>query len=206
MELISRTSDIIQKNCSYHLVYDVIRLNNKERKQKYYMKNWTNILRQFICYTALPRTKWHKLGSITVKIGWSDDYHIINYNRDLPEVEFKFLLTNFNNIILMIYTYNEFGKNISIYEARTFATFIPTLRKYIDVALKNRKERYINDYYDYYSQLERLDKMVIQDLYGSNIDYVSLDLFSSNELIKQMFVAIDSHYLNIHVDTHPVYN
>jgi hypothetical protein len=187
----------------YRDAYSIMSLNETQRKKKYYKKNGMKIIGRS-CYQYLFPFIRLNLGAATdtlrVAFGANSNTYMINH-RQRPIVEFLFGIIRFDCIYLTI-----IEKGISVYEiesATSFVSLIPILKKYLDP---------IVEYFDAPRNFSEMDirepcsEMTIHNSRYELIDNMPLYEITSEEIIRMMFIAIDSEYLNIPVDNHVCYD
>lgn len=187
------TISSIAKKRDYYDVFSIVSFNNTERKKNYYKKNGNKIIGHFCYRNILPN---NMMKHIKVSVGTNSNRWIYNY-RYGPIVEFMFDIFNYHHICLTIVETTNVVKYQNI---RSLASLIPIMREYLELAVD-----LFNNSCDL-TEREVMSEMTIYDKLGHLREYTSLYEMSADELIRIIFIAIDSLYLRIHVDDHPSYN
>jgi hypothetical protein len=187
-------------NRNYHDAYSIMLLNNRGRKQNYYNKNYKKIINKFIIDNVIQKKRWWSKGDlIIVKICWNVDERYL-YHIEFPEVELKFEFNKFNDINLFVSygLYPECRKKMNYLHLKSFASIINILKHYLKDIVKKYSD--IND--DNW-ELQNTSDVVIENDIAERIDYFELYNLNEDEIIRSIFIAIDSYYLGIHVEHHP---
>lgn len=181
----------------YFDAYSIMSLNHRQRKNNYYKINCIKIISRFLTNYVIPRYIWNKReGFVKVKVCWNSDERYLGQSEK-PEFEFIFDFKTFNNINVFIRSPKHKTKE---YNVTSFMSIVNILKNKLKNIVKRYNEKNI---IDYDLNLDRLSDMVIENDFGERIDYVELYNQNEEQLIRVIFIAIDSYYLGCHTEEHP---
>lgn len=198
----------IAKKREYYDVFSVVSFNTAERKKIYYQKNGMKIIGHFLYRTLLPdvRINTSRAHGIRVLVGANSNPYIYNA-RYCPDVEFVFDVINFQHIcftaITEQYTEGVFKRKVDEKMVYSLASLIPIMRKYLQLTVSRFSSPQDTIEFD---TREPWSEMTIHNSRYELIDYMPLYEMSADALIRIIFIAIDSEYLHVPVDYHPIYN
>jgi hypothetical protein len=204
----------------YYDAFSIMCFNTEERKKNYYQKNALKIIERFVHNYVLPYIICSQITPMYTYIGWNCNSFCINY-RDYPEVKFKIYFNSFKKLTLIVKIPHSRGELKHCYEnVPNFISLKKKLEAYLAIPLIKYNSGFTGEI-DYDSQF-RLNEVVIISRYNKreriidrNREYRdfnevidSENLYNTNaiDIIRMIFVALDSQFRNIGVYFHPIYN
>lgn len=191
------------KNRNYSNALSILRLHENQRKKKYYKKYGMKIVGRFCYQNLIPKIKlnWGLApNTFRVVFGTNSNSHLL-HRRYVPDVEILFDIFNYHCIYLTIIKTGIVVDEIE--NASSLVSLVPILKKCLEPVVerfnapRNFSEMDIR---------EPCSEMTIQNRTWELIDYMPLYEITSEEIIRMIFIAIDSEYLNIPVDYHVCYD